>query len=37
VVVNLTYKKILRVAPAINIPEEELDRGIDGLVRVIGE
>jgi acetylornithine/succinyldiaminopimelate/putrescine aminotransferase len=35
VILNVTYKKILRIAPAIDIPEADLHEGIARLIRVI--
>jgi acetylornithine aminotransferase len=34
-IINLTAGKVIRVAPPINIPQDQLDRGLDILVEVI--
>jgi acetylornithine/N-succinyldiaminopimelate aminotransferase len=35
IVINLTAKKVIRLAPAINIDAQEWDRGLDGVVALI--
>ncbi len=35
IVINLTAKTVIRVAPAINIQREQLDKGLDALVGLI--
>jgi acetylornithine/succinyldiaminopimelate/putrescine aminotransferase len=36
-VTNITYSKIIRVAPPINIDQATLDRGLDLLIQTINE
>ena len=35
IIVNLTAKTVIRVAPPINIPRDQLDKGLDALVGLI--
>jgi acetylornithine/N-succinyldiaminopimelate aminotransferase len=37
VVINLTSKNVIRLAPPINISREDWDRGLDRVVEVVGE
>jgi acetylornithine/succinyldiaminopimelate/putrescine aminotransferase len=36
VVINLTSKNVIRLAPPVNISREDWDRGLDRVVDVIG-
>ena len=36
VVINLTSKTVIRLAPPINITREDWDRGLDRVIEVIG-
>ena len=35
IAINLTAKKVIRLAPAINIDAQDWDRGLDGVVALI--
>lgn len=37
VIINLTQQKVIRIAPPINITREQLDAGLDAVVKVIQE
>lgn len=37
VITNLTAQKVIRLAPALTITDEQWERGLDALVRTIGE
>jgi acetylornithine/succinyldiaminopimelate/putrescine aminotransferase len=37
VIVNLTAERVIRIFPALNIPEDDLDRALDTLESIVGE
>ncbi len=37
ILVNLTAERVIRIFPALNIPEDDLDRALDTLCSIVGE